>query len=238
MPSLWCGFAHVSFSGLILRCSCHTLNIWKASLLCGFSHLSSSCLLVRMSSCTWRIWMASLLYGSSQVLFSGLISRSSCHTSSIWKASLLFESSHAPSRNLILKNTCHLLCTWMASLLCGLICLQVTWYWEALVPLCALEWLLLRVPSRGYIAIEKLLSHFKDLKGFNSCVSPLMLLKELDLEKHLSHFVHLNGFSPVWSPVSPRNFMLRADWRPRHFEWLPLYSKKLFYRSTCPQSRG
>ena len=151
-------FAHFSLSDLILRCSCHTLNIWKASLLCGFCHLSSSCLLVRMSSCTWRIWMASLLYGFSHVSFSGLISRSSCHTSSIWKASLLFESSHAPSRNLILKNTCHTLCTWTASLQCGL--------------------------------------------------------------------------------VSPSNFMLRADWRPRHFELLPFYSKKLLYRSACPQSRG
>ena len=116
---------------------------------------------------------------------------------------------HLSSGNLILRSSCPTLCTWMAS------------------PSCSFTWL----------AIEKLLSHFKDLKGFNSCVSPLMLLKELDLEKHLSHFVHLNGFSPVWSPVSPRNFMLRADWRPRHFEWLPLYSKKLFYRITCPQSR-
>ena len=148
MASLWCGFAHVSFSGLILRCSCHTLNIWKASLSCvGFAHLSSSSLLMR-SSCTW---MASLLYGSSHVSFSGLISRSSCNSWSIWKVSLL-----CASRTLILKITCHTLCTWMASLMCVFIYVQVTWCWEALVPLCAIEWLL---PNVGHVMFLQVASN-------------------------------------------------------------------------------
>ena len=165
------GFAHVSWSGLILSSSCHTLNIWKASFLRGSSHFSSSCLLVRMSSYTWRIGIAFLLWGSShESLKSGLILRSSCHTSSIWKASLVWVlSSHAPSRNLILKKLCHtLFCAikWLPSWVDPIMGFQVTWYWEALVKISALEWLPYRVGPFMFLklpACKNLFIHFNYL---------------------------------------------------------------------------
>ena len=128
--------------GLISKSFCHTLNTWKASLLCGSSHNS----------------------------LRGPISRSSCHILSIWKASPLCGSSHDPSRNLMLKAlVCHTLCTWIEYLLSGSSHgFQVTWRKEALVTLCALEWLFSHVGS--------LMSH----------------------QVVLSHFVHLNGISPKW----------------------------------------
>ena len=92
----------------------------------------------------------------------------------------------------------------MVSLLCGLMCYQVTWCWEALV-YTTQHFMHLNGFSHVWVlsypfkwpAIKKLLSHFQHLKGF----SPVWVLsysfKEHDLEKLLLHFVCLNGISPV-----------------------------------------
>ena len=92
----------------------------------------------------------------------------------------------------------------MVSLLCGLMCYQVTWCWEALV-YTTQHFMHLNGFSHVWVlsypfkwpAIKKLLSHFQHLKGF----SPVWVLsysfKEHDCEKLLLHFVCLNGISPV-----------------------------------------
>ena len=151
MVSLWCGIGHVCLSGLILRSSCHTLKIWKASLLYGSSHVSSSCLLVRMSSYTSSIWHVGplMLHQGTwswttivtlEWLLSSVDPLMFLQVASYWEALVThwaFERlPHAPS-----TWSCKtLMCTWMASLLYGLVCLQVTWCWGALVTHCALEW--------------------------------------------------------------------------------------------------
>ena len=166
----------------------HFKNIWKASLLCGFAQFISlqvACL-KRMSSCTWRIWMASLLYGSS----------------------------HAPSRNLILKNTCHTWCTSMASLLCGLVCLQVTWCWEALVTLCANEWLIYRVdvPSSGQL-LRSSWHTLKQLKSLSPVWVHSCFFKLRAWENDFLQLEHWNGLSSVWVPSWVSGLLSRSSWR-------------------------
>ena len=101
---------------------------------------------------------------------------------------------------------------------------QVTWYWEALVAVCALEWLLSHVSPLIFLQVgsywETLVTLWA-VKRLLFCVGPFMLLQGTWSWKTfvtlfaleclfssvspsnlmVSHFVHLNGISPVWVPI-------------------------------------
>ena len=118
--------------------------------------------------------------------------------------------------NLMWKSSCHIWCTSMVvSFKDPLMVLQVSWSWEALATLNALEWLLSIVIPFMNCDVEKLLR----LQWFLSFMDPLMVLLSIlilrsschtlcnwmvslqcnslpdsspDVEKHLSHLAHFN----------------------------------------------
>ena len=100
----------------------------------------------------------------------------------------------------------------MASLLCGLMCYQVTWCWEALVTLYALKWLL---------------SH----------VGPLIFLQAASFWEALVAFLHLKGFFILCgtSHNSISGLILRSSCHtstiPKASSHAP--SKNLILRSFC-----
>ena len=83
----------------------------------------------------------------------------------------------------------------MASLLYGLVCLQVTWCWEAPVTLCALEWNLLSGSSHGFSSKLMLRSSWCTWMAF----LPSEIPHVPSISQLLAHFGHLKSFSPVWA---------------------------------------
>ena len=101
----------------------------------------------------------------------------------------------------------------MASLLCGLMCYQVTWCWEALVTLYALKWLFSRVGPLIFLQVASYSEPLVTLWAFErllSCVGPLILLQRTWLWEALVTLCllewHLSSVCPIMFPQVASNW--------------------------------
>ena len=171
---LW-GSSHESLkSGLILRSSCHTSSIWKASLVWVLSsHAPSRNLILKKTLSPFVLCnkMASLLSGSYNGFSSYLILRSSCQNVCTWMASLPCGSSHVSLSCLLVKISSYTLIT----------------FWNSVSSVWALSWV------SGGLILRSSCHTLSIWKASLLCVFYHLMLCQVtfSLEKTLSHFVQL-----------------------------------------------